>query len=209
MPGQTWSAAAVSFLAMWLAMMAVMMLPSLVPTLWRYREAVSHSGAKHPGRLTWVVALAYFFVLTIVGAAVFPFGVASADLLRRDAALARAVPITVGVVFLGAGALQFTAWKTHHLLCCRTALDGCHSAPAHLSTAWRYGVRLGMHCMSCCAGLTASLLVIGIMDLRAMAVATAAITAERLAPRGERMARVIGVIVVVAGSMLVARAARL
>jgi predicted metal-binding membrane protein len=33
----------------------------------------------------------------------------------------RAVPIAVGVVVLIAGALQFTAWKAHHLACCREA----------------------------------------------------------------------------------------
>src|SRR5262249_40918749 len=40
MPGQTWPGAAASFLYMWVAMMAAMMLPCLVPTLWRYRAAV-------------------------------------------------------------------------------------------------------------------------------------------------------------------------
>jgi len=42
----------------------------------------------------------------------------------------------------------------------------------------------------------AILLVIGIMDLRAMAVVAAAITLERLAPAGERVARAIGAVVV-------------
>ena len=36
MPGQTWSG--VSFLGMWVVMMMAMMLPSLLPALWRYRE---------------------------------------------------------------------------------------------------------------------------------------------------------------------------
>jgi predicted metal-binding membrane protein len=55
----------------------------------------------------------------------------------------------------------------------------------------------------------AVLLVIGVMDLRAMAVVAAAITAERLAPAGARVARVIGVAVVGAGLILIARAAGL
>jgi predicted metal-binding membrane protein len=45
----------------------------------------------------------------------------------------------------------------------------------------------------------AILLVIGVMDLRVMAVVTAAITVERLAPVGERVARAIGVVAVGAG----------
>jgi predicted metal-binding membrane protein len=48
--------------------------------------------------------------------------------------------------------------------------------------------------------------VIGIMDLRAMALLTAALVAERLAPAGERVARAIGVIVIGIGLFLIARA---
>ena len=51
------------------------------------------------------------------------------------------------------------------------------------------------------------LLVVGVMDLWAMAAVTAAITAERLAPVGDRVVRVIGTIAVVAGMFLIARAA--
>jgi len=55
----------------------------------------------------------------------------------------------------------------------------------------------------------AILLVIGIMDLRAMAVVAAAITVERLAPAGERVALATGAVVVGAGLYLIARAAGL
>jgi len=52
----------------------------------------------------------------------------------------------------------------------------------------------------------AILLVIGVMDLRAMAVVAAAITFERFAPAGERVARAAGAVVVGAGLFLIARA---
>ena len=52
----------------------------------------------------------------------------------------------------------------------------------------------------------AILLVIGVLDLRAMAVVAATITVERLAPAGERIARAIGPVVVGAGLFLIARA---
>jgi hypothetical protein len=55
----------------------------------------------------------------------------------------------------------------------------------------------------------AILLVIGVMDLRAMAVVAATITVERLAPAGERVARATGAVVVGAGLFLIARAAGL
>jgi len=194
---------------MWVVMMVAMMLPSLMPMLWRYRQAVGRTGETGLGRLTALVGVGYFFVWTVLGMAAFPLGVALAALEMQLPALARAVPITVGVVVLIAGALQFTAWKAHQLACCREA-PGCdRRLPADAGTAWRYGLRLGLHCSYCCAGLTASLLVIGIMDLRAMGAVAAATTVERLAPAGKRVARAIGVVVVGAGLFLIARAAGL
>jgi predicted metal-binding membrane protein len=70
---------------------------------------------------------------------------------------------------------------------------------ASSGAALRHGLLHGLHCLSGCAGLTAILLVIGMMDLRAMTAVAAAITAERLAPAGERVARVTGVVAIVVG----------
>jgi predicted metal-binding membrane protein len=209
MPGQTWAGAAASFLGMWIVMMVAMMLPSLVPVLWRYRQAVSRTGEPRPGRLTALVGAGYFLVWAAFGMAAFPLGVALAAVEMQLPALACAVPIAVGGVVLIAGALQFTAWKAHHLACCRQAPGRGRTLPADAGTAWRDGLRLGLHCSTCCAGLTAVLLVIGVMDLRAMAGVAAAITVERLAPAGERVARAIGAVVVGAGLFLIALAAGL
>jgi predicted metal-binding membrane protein len=43
-------------LGMWIVMMVAMMLPSLVPMLWRYRLAVGRTGETRLGRLTALVA---------------------------------------------------------------------------------------------------------------------------------------------------------
>jgi predicted metal-binding membrane protein len=80
---------------------------------------------------------------------------------------------------------------------------------ADARTAWRHGLRLGLHCAQCCAGLMAILLVVGVMDLGAMGLVAAALTVERVAPAGERIARGIGVVAIGAGLLLVARAAGL
>src|SRR2546428_5825842 len=86
MSGQTWLGAAASFLTTWVVMMVAMMLPSLVPTLWRYRQAGL-------GLMTLLVGVGYFVVWTVFGLAAFLLA----------APLARAVPIAVGVVVLLAG----------------------------------------------------------------------------------------------------------
>jgi predicted metal-binding membrane protein len=208
MPGQTWPGAAASFLGMWVVMMLAMMLPALVAVLRRYREAVGGTET----RLDWLTALVgagYFFVWTVFGMIAFPLGVALAAIEMQQPALARAAPIAAGVVVLIAGCLQFTAWKLRHLECCREVPGHIRTLPAGTGTAWRHGLRLGLHCSYCCAGLMAILLVIGVMDVRAMAIVAAAITVERLAPAGARAARAIGVVVVGTGLFLIARAAGL
>jgi len=209
MPGQTWTGAAASFLLMWVVMMVAMMLPSLIPMLWRYRQTLAEIGETRTGRLIALVGVGYFFVWTAFGMVAFPLGVALAEIEMRQPALARAVPIGICVVVLIAGALQFTAWKARQLACCREAPCSGSALSADAGTAWQYGLCLGLRCSCCCAGLTAILLAIGVMDLRAMAVVTAAITAERLAPAGERVARAIGGIVIAAALFWIARAAGL
>jgi predicted metal-binding membrane protein len=209
MPGQTWPGAAASFLSMWVVMMVAMMLPCLVPMLWRYRQAVGGRGTTPLGRLTALVGAGYFFVWTVFGMAAFSLGVALAAIEMQLPGLARGIPIAAGVVVLIAGSLQFTPWKARHLACCREAPGGGRTLPAAADTAWRHGLRLGLHCSHCCAGLMAILLVIGVMDLRAMAVVASAMAVERLAPAPQRVARAIGAVAVGAGLLLVARAAGL
>ena len=204
MPGQTLPGAAASFLGMWVVMTVAMMLPSAVPMLRRYLEAVGRTGATRVDPLTAIVGAGYFFVWTVFGIAVFPLGAVLAAIEMQHAALARAVPIAAGVVVLIAGVLQFSAWKARQLACCREAPGRGRTLAAGADAAWRHGLHLGLHCSYCCAGLMAILLVIGVMDLRAMAVVAAAITVERLAPAGERVARVTGAVAVAAGLFLIA-----
>jgi predicted metal-binding membrane protein len=152
MPGQTWPGAAASFLGMWVAMMAAMMLPSLLPMLWRYRQALDSKGVGRLGRLTALVGAGYFLGWTLFGTAAFPLGVALAAVEMQLPVLARAVPILAGVIVVIAGALQFSAWKARQLACCRQAPGCCRGLPEDAATAWRQGLRLGLHCSCCCAG---------------------------------------------------------
>lgn len=207
MGGQTWLELAATFLGMWVVMMVAMMLPSLVPMLRRYRRAVGVAAGPRLAGLTAVAAAGYFSVWAALGVAVFPFGVALAELAMRSPPLARGVPLAAAAVVLLAGALQFTRWKAEQLDCCRRGAARHRHLPADAGTAWRHGLRLGLDCTRCCAGLTAVLLVTGVMDLAVMGVVAAAITAERLLPSGERVARAVGAAMAVSGLALVAQAA--
>jgi predicted metal-binding membrane protein len=203
------SADPMSFLGMWILMMAPMMLPSLLPKLWRYREALTRIGEERRRWLTALVCLGYFFVWTVLGLAAFPLSVALAAIEMNQPLPPRAVPIAAAAVVTIAGAFQFTGWKTRHLAQWRKAPGHGSGLPAGAGDALGFGARLGLYCAGSCANLMATLLVIGTMDVRAMAVVTAAITVERLAPAGERVARAIGVVGVGGGLIAIARAAGL
>jgi predicted metal-binding membrane protein len=209
MPEQTWLGTAASFLGMWIVMMVAMMLPSLAPMLLRYRRAVARTSDVPLAWLTTLVGLGYFFVWAVFGVAAFLLGVTIAAFSMQNPTVAQAVPFAVGIVVLLGGVVQFTAWKAYHLACCRKAAGRGYTFPADVGRAWRHGLRLGLHCSRCCVGLIAILLVIGVMDLRAMAIVAAIITVERLAPAGERVARASGFFIVAAGALLIARAAGL
>ena len=113
--------------------------------------------------------------------------------------VSHAEPLAAILAILIAGAFQFSAAKARALSCCRNAPTPMQ---ADMMTAWRHGLRLGLRCAACCANLMAILLVIGMMDLRAMIAVTAAITAERLMPGGQRVAHAVGAAAFLAGLFL-------
>lgn len=205
MPGKDWTAPVLSFLGMWVTMMISMMMPSLVPMLVRYRQAIGTKSQVAVDWLSLLVGTGYFLGWTVFGIAVFPLGVALATAEMQQPELSRAVPFAVGVVVLIAGLLQFTGWKAKQLASCRQA--GCNRVTsASAGGALLQGLRFGLHCIQCCFGLIIILLVIGVMDLRMMAVVAVAITAERLAPAGIHIAQVIGTLATGAGLFLIVRA---
>jgi hypothetical protein len=97
-----------------------------------------------------------------------------------------------------AGVLQFTAWKARHLAAAGRN-PGAARMAADAGTAWRHGLRLGLHCITACAGPTAILLVLGSWISAPWRSWVLAITAERLAPAGVGVARVVGAAAGVAG----------
>ena len=206
MPGRTWPGAASAFVGMWVVMMAAMMLPSLIPVLWRYHERVGAMAPAWAGRSTMAVAAGYFAVWTALGIAAFPLGVALAELAMQQPAAARVAPAAGALLVLIVGATQFSAGKARHLACCRDVpVDGPAPHP-RMQPAWRAGWRHGLRCARACAGPTAVLFALGVMDPVVMVLVSTAITLERLMPAS---ARAIGVACAVVGLVLLGRAAGL
>lgn len=180
MPEQTWLGATASFMGMWVVMMAAMMLPSLVPMLLNYRRSLRVLDDTRLEGLTALAGAAYFFVWTLFGTVAYALGVGLATAEMGSSGLARFVPIATGAVLLLAGSIQLTKWKVRQLEDCRNARV-CE-LPANAWSAWRHGLHRGVNCSLCCSAFMIILLVGGVMNLGLMAILTAAITVERLAP---------------------------
>jgi predicted metal-binding membrane protein len=172
------------YLGIWVTMTAAMMLPSAAPA------------ARHVERLarrvpTLLFAAGYLAVWT--GYGLLAYGVfqlvTSFDInwLAWD----RGGPVAAGGVIVAAGLYELTPLK-------RLGLRRCRSAP-HGGNAFRSGLTYGLDCVGCSGALMAVLFVLGVMSIFWMALVAAAIFAEKVLPRGPRLAPVFAVALVVLG----------
>lgn len=191
--GQAWPVAAAWFLASWMVMMVPMMLPSLVPMLWRHTRSTG---------VATLVSAGYYLVWAIYGVAAFALGIGVTTVQRQWPAIVSLVPVATGVVVLIAGGVQLTGWKLRQLAHCWDALACGQARPPQRGPAWRQGLRLGVRCCLCCSGYMTVLLVTGMMRVGVMALVAAAITIERIAPAPRRVARAAGVVIILTGAVL-------
>jgi predicted metal-binding membrane protein len=199
--GQSWLETAACFLGMWLVMMVTMMLPSLAPALWRYREAVCAAGANRPGGLATLAGASYFAVWTGFGLLTFLLGASLAQAALQFPSLGRLGPIAGALAILIAGLAQASRWKARLLADCHGAPHAAQTHPGAMA-ALGAGAILGLRCCLSCLGPMTMLTAGGLMDLRLMAGVTIAITAERLLPAETRIADAIGVVMAAAGLLL-------
>jgi predicted metal-binding membrane protein len=166
---------------MWTVMMIAMMLPSLTPMLSGAPE--DHSNAEAGVARIALARAGYFSVWIALGIAIYPLGAAFAAASMRSANISRMVPYLAAISALFAALVQLSRWKACRLRHCRAAAR-CRALPLTAGGAWRRGVRLGIDCLLCCLPFTTMLLVAGVMNIGAMTLITAAITAEWLPPAG-------------------------
>src|SRR2546427_2118915 len=189
MRGQTWFGSAISFLLMWLAMMVAMMMPSALPTFLKTRRQWAS---------LCYMASGYFAIWLAAGVGIYALGVAFAPVAMRSELFSRAVPLLSGASLIAAGAIQFTRWKMTHLLRCRSPFGCASSCPQH-ETSFQLGCKQGMACCVCCAAPMTIQLALGIMNPLLMIVVAIVIAAEKLLPRLEITARLVGIAAIFAG----------
>jgi len=205
MAHESWPGAAAGYMGMWMAMMVPMMLPSLVPMLAQYRGCVGGASGFRLHGLTVLVGTGYFVVWAALGVAAYAGGAILMAAELRWEAVEGWLPVVAGAVLLVAGGVQLSRWKSRQLARCLEA-SSCGSPPEpDALSAWTHGLKLGVRCALCCSGLMLALLAMGTMNLCAMALVTLVITAERLAPVPQRVARLAGLAIVAVGAVTIAR----
>ena len=172
------------YLGIWVTMTAAMMLPSAAPA------------ARHVARLACRVPTLLFtagYLAIWTGYGLLAYGVfrllTSFDI--GWVAWDRGGPYAAGGAIVAAGFYELTPLKG-------LSLRRCRSAP-HAGNAFRSGLVHGLDCVGCSGALMAVLFVLGAMSLFWMAVVAVAIFAEKVLPRGPRLAPVFAVALVALG----------
>jgi predicted metal-binding membrane protein len=198
MPMSDWSAANwLAVFVMWAVMMAAMMLPTAMPMV-SVLETLNRKRGERGRTLAFVAG--YLVLWTAFGAA----ATAAQWALQTNGFVSPMIVSTShvlsGTLLVIAGIFQFTPLKHACLRACRTPLG-------FLLTDWRdglwgatrMGIRHGIYCLGCCWALMALLFVGGAMNLLWIAALALLVVIEKLMPKGDMIAKALGVLMIGAG----------
>ncbi len=187
--------------AMWVVMMAGMMLPSMAPALFTYARIV-HPGPSNRGATAKVYAFAGGYLAVWTG---FSFVVTAIQwLLAHRLLLSPMMEIREvrfgGVLFLVAGLYQFTSAKYACLRWCRSSSQCIDVSGKNGRTgSFQLGLASGVRCVGCCWAVMLLLFVGGVMNLWWIAALTVFVCLEKTGALNRRGTRIIGLGLVAAG----------
>ncbi|MBR0719092.1 DUF2182 domain-containing protein [Bradyrhizobium liaoningense] len=193
---------------MWWVMMIAMMAPSAAPTVLLYATVKrKQQSAPRAAIDAWTFLAGY--LVTWAGFSVV--AVLAQWALERLGLLSMAMASTSaflgGGILVAAGLYQFTPLK-------RACLRYCESPLLFLTRHWRpgtsgafgMGLRHGSYCVGCCWFLMALLFVSGVMNLLWIIGIALYVAGEKLLPFGRRLSQAAGVILILSGTIVLARA---
>lgn len=185
-----------AFLIAWVAMMAAMMLPAVLPVVSRYARAAAGNAVP-----PIVFVTGYLAVWSVVG---IPAFVAS----TRLNAVMHSCPWAgrvAGAVALVAGVHQLSRFKAMCLRHCRRPMSGeAGKDPRGAVGAFVAGSRYGIYCLGSCWMLMLLLIAFGTMQLAWMLALAVVIWVEKVAPFGDQLRRLTAAALVILGIALLA-----
>jgi predicted metal-binding membrane protein len=191
---------------MWAVMMVAMMTPSAAPMILMFAGVNRRRREQQVSYVPTSIFLAGYLVVWAafgVMATTAQWGLHSVSLLSPT--MASASPILGGILLLGAGIYQWTPLK-------HACLSKCRSPLGFVLNEWRegrwgallMGLKHGGYCTGCCWSLMALLFVAGVMNLLWVAAIAGFVLLEKVAPAGDRLGRLVGVVLVGWGVWMVA-----
>ena len=191
-----WGLDALLFLAMWVVMMAAMMLPTAAPMVLAFHTVQARTHQPDDAFVsTWVFVAAYMLVWALSGIAAY------AGVLAAAAAQPMLATEVSGLILMVAGIYQITPLKQRCLSECRRPIimTSWHHRTAD---AFHMGLLHGVYCLGCCWLLFVILFPLG-MTTGAMAAVTLIILGEKTLRRPEFVSYGAAVVLVLYGGLMV------
>ena len=190
------------YVGIWVTMMAAMMLPSAAPMVLLFAKVSGERARRGQAELvpTWIFVAGYLAAWTAYGLVAYGAYRAVVSTGTDWLAWERSGRYVAGGALIAAGVYQLTPLKDVCLRHCRSPLHFIlHGWREGRVGAFRMGFEHGAYCVGCCWGLMLALFALGVMSLFWMAVVAVAILVEKVAPQGERLARLFAVALVALG----------
>jgi predicted metal-binding membrane protein len=185
-------------LTMWAVMMVAMMTPSATPMILTFaglnRRRNPNASTSNTATSFLVGYLIVWFSFSVI-ATLIQWGFHSVGLLSPE--LISVTPLIGAILLILAGLYQFTPLKY-------ACLSNCRTPVSFLATEWRdgtsgaliMGLRHGLYCLGCCWTLMLLLFVTGVMNLLWVALIAGYVLIEKATPAGQRISRVIGLLMI-------------
>jgi predicted metal-binding membrane protein len=187
--------------AMWVVMMAGMMLPSAAPALLLYAGVIRKSPAGDRTHAhVYAFAGGYLVIWTVFSLLATVLQRVLSNLLLLSPMMEVSEKTFGAIIVIIAGIYQLTPFK-------RTCLEYCRSPAEFLTRHWRdgpgggfyLGLTNGLYCLGCCWALMLLLFVGGVMNLWWITGLTIFVLLEKVAPLGLQGGRLTGVLVTAFG----------
>jgi predicted metal-binding membrane protein len=181
-----------AFLALWVVMMAAMMLPSVAPmvVVWIRSVSVRTTAWERVNGVMQFLA-GYLIVWAAFGVLAYVAFVGSGRLVDRWPDAAKWVG---AAIFAVAGIYQLTPLKEVCLRHCRSPVGSLFHYASFRGPArdLRVGVHHGAYCVACCWGLMIVLIAVGAMNIAVMAALAVVILIEKVWKYGRPFSLAVG-----------------
>lgn len=198
-------------LTMWAVMMVAMMTPSATPMILAFAGLNRRRNVNENASGKTITFLAGYMIVWFSFSAIatlIQWGFHSVGALSPE--VISVTPLIGAIILILAGIYQFTPLKYD-------CLSNCRIPVSFLATEWRdgtsgaliMGLRHGLYCLGCCWTLMLLLFVTGVMNLLWVALIAGYVLIEKVTSAGQRISRVIGLLMIGWGVWLLFQGSRI